>query len=279
MTMPVATPIAKLMPNSTPQNSSCRARSRACHHVDGLHDRDDDRQADGQRHEQEVVAAPRWRTAIATGRRCRGPWGFPLFFCLSPGAAPQCARRRLRCRAAGRPRSAVSPSHTSRSAIAASRQAGGVATSSVRPAACVEALQHVVGGRSVQRFGGSRPAPEAGQIAQQQAAPARAAAHQCPPGTGPRPAPRPAGCRGRRCQRACTSPSAQRPRRALRMPPQSALSSAAGSASRQAVAQAGSRNSSSAARQQAVAARRAVHARIGSRRELAQPTGARAPRT
>ena len=56
MTMPVATPMAKLMPNSVPQNRVMRRQIVAPgHHVDALHDRDHEGQAERQRHEQEVV--------------------------------------------------------------------------------------------------------------------------------------------------------------------------------------------------------------------------------
>ena len=56
MVMPVATPMAKLMPNSTPQNFDHVAPDLAAgHHIDRLHDAEQDGKPQRQRHEQEVV--------------------------------------------------------------------------------------------------------------------------------------------------------------------------------------------------------------------------------
>ena len=54
--MPVATPIAKLMPNRTPQNFVIRRQIvPAGHDVDAFHDGEQNRQTQRQRHEQEMV--------------------------------------------------------------------------------------------------------------------------------------------------------------------------------------------------------------------------------
>ena len=56
MVMPVATPMAKLMPNSVPQNFvMSRQIVAAGHDIDALHDREQHREPEGQRHEEEVV--------------------------------------------------------------------------------------------------------------------------------------------------------------------------------------------------------------------------------
>ena len=56
MTMPVATPMAKLMPNSVPQNSvAFRQTCAPGHDIDALHDRHQEGEAERQRHEDEMV--------------------------------------------------------------------------------------------------------------------------------------------------------------------------------------------------------------------------------
>ena len=56
MVMPVATPMAKLMPNSTPQNFVISPPDLAAgHDIDALHDAEQNGQPERERHEQEMV--------------------------------------------------------------------------------------------------------------------------------------------------------------------------------------------------------------------------------
>ena len=73
MVMPVATPMAKLMPNSTPQNfTMSRQIVRPGRDIDALHDRQQDRQPERQRHEQEVVHGR--QAELQARERRRRPW-------------------------------------------------------------------------------------------------------------------------------------------------------------------------------------------------------------
>ena len=56
MVMPVATPMAKLMPNSVPQNFVMSRQIGATrHHIDGLHDAEQNGETQRQRHEEEMI--------------------------------------------------------------------------------------------------------------------------------------------------------------------------------------------------------------------------------
>ena len=56
MVMPVATPMAKLMPNSFPQNLRRVAPDfPAGHHVHAFHDGKQEREPERQRHEQKMI--------------------------------------------------------------------------------------------------------------------------------------------------------------------------------------------------------------------------------